>query len=103
MTKSRNKIAFVASEAPEARKAHAELSERYGDVPMHDAEVIVALGGDGLMLQTLHAVLENGAAIYGMNRGSVGFLMNEYDEDNLAERLRAAETTTIRPLRKRVC
>lgn len=102
MTKSRDKIAFVASEAPEARKAHAELSERYGDVPMHDAEVIVALGGDGLMLQTLHAVLENGAAIYGMNRGSVGFLMNEYDEDNLAERLRAAETTTIRPLRMRV-
>lgn len=102
MTISENKIAFVASDAPEAVTAQAALSERYGNVAAEDADVIVALGGDGLMLQTLHAVLANGASIYGMNRGSVGFLMNDYADDNLVERLREAETTTIHPLRMRV-
>ena len=102
MTKSATKISFVASDAVDAKQALAALSKRYGNVPNGDADVVVALGGDGLMLQTLHAVLDHGTAIYGMNRGSVGFLMNDYDGDDLIERLAAAETTTIRPLRMRV-
>ena len=102
MTSSEKKVAFVASDAREAIAAQAFLSDRYGSVAADKADVIVALGGDGLMLQTLHAVLANGASIYGMNCGSVGFLMNDYTEDNLIERLRDAETTTIHPLRMRV-
>ena len=72
------KIAILASDAPEAIAAAAELRARYGDASPEDADVIVALGGDGLMLQTLHAYMSTGKPIYGMNRGSVGFLMNEY-------------------------
>ena len=101
MTISRKNIAFVSSEVPEAIAAKEKLGKVYGDVAADDADVIVALGGDGLMLQTLHAVLENEKPIYGMNCGSVGFLMNDYAEDQLIERLEAAETTTIRPLRMR--
>jgi NAD+ kinase len=92
------KLAFVASDTEEARKALLELCHRYGNVPVANADVIVALGGDGLMLQTLHAHMGAGKPIYGMNRGSVGFLMNEYREDDLRERLAKADITTIRPL-----
>jgi len=92
------RLAFVASDTDEARKALLELCHRYGNVPVADADVIVALGGDGLMLQTLHAHMGAGKPIYGMNRGSVGFLMNEYREDDLKERLAKADITTIRPL-----
>jgi NAD+ kinase len=94
-----NRIAFIASEAPEARRAFTKLTKLYGNVEPEAAEVIVALGGDGLMLQTLHKVLTTGLPIYGMNRGSVGFLMNDFSEKNLIERLNAAELTTIRPLK----
>jgi NAD+ kinase len=93
------KIAFVASETKEAQGALKKLSERYGNAPPDKADAIVALGGDGLMLQTMHAHLNSRIPIYGMNRGSIGFLLNDYHEDNLKERLEAAETTIIHPLR----
>ena len=93
-----DKIAFVASAHDEAEAARSELTALYGDVSFAKADVVVALGGDGFMLQTLHG-LENAATpIYGMNRGSVGFLMNEYGADKLAERLAAAERVVIHPL-----
>ncbi len=93
-----NAIAIVASAAPEAEAARDNLVARYGDVPPHQADAIVALGGDGLMLQTLHRFMNTGTPIYGMNRGSIGFLMNEYREDDLLTRLRSAQSNTIHPL-----
>jgi len=97
------RLTFTASDRPEAQEARARLVERYGDVGEADAQVIVALGGDGFMLETVHeTVLRNPAGakpIYGMNRGSVGFLMNEYSEDSLLERINAAERAVIHPLR----
>lgn len=95
------KFAFIASDAPEARQAKQTLAKRYGEVPPEEAEITVALGGDGLMLQAMHASLNNGGVIYGMNRGSVGFLMNDYNDIDLPERISAAEVTTIHPLRMR--
>jgi NAD+ kinase len=92
------RIAFVASATPEAESARATLVKRHGDVKPADADVIVALGGDGLMLQTLHAFMTSGKPIYGMHRGTVGFLMNDFHDDNLHERLAAAQTTVIHPL-----
>jgi NAD+ kinase len=97
----RDRIAFVTSATPEAELARAVLVRRYGEVAPGDADVIVALGGDGLMLQTLHKFMVAGKPIYGMNRGTVGFLMNEYREDGLRERLRAAQETVIHPLAMR--
>ena len=91
-------IAFVAGSTPEAREAYERLQGRYGNVEPKDADVIVALGGDGLMLQTLHKFMKSGKPIYGMHRGTVGFLMNEYLLDGLHERLAAAKITLIRPL-----
>ena len=93
------KLAFIASDAPEAQEAAATLRERYGEVGPEDADIIVALGGDGLMLQTVHRFVSAGKAIYGMNRGSVGFLMNEYGEDDLPDRLESATVSKIHPLR----
>jgi NAD+ kinase len=93
------KIAFVASESKEAERAHKKLVKLYGDVPPDKADVIVALGGDGLMLQTMHRHLNSRIPIYGMNRGSVGFLLNDYKENGLKERLEKAEISTIHPLR----
>jgi NAD+ kinase len=92
------RIAFVASPVPEARKALARLVRRYGSVPLSKADVVVALGGDGLMLRTLHRLMKSGKPIYGMHRGTIGFLMNDYDDRRLRERLAAAETTIIHPL-----
>jgi NAD+ kinase len=97
-TPSYERIAFVASPIPEAKAARERLSARYGDVPPESADVIVALGGDGLMLQTLHKFMSAGKLIYGMHRGTVGFLMNEFDVDKLRERLAAAQITVIHPL-----
>lgn len=88
---------FVA--APEAAQALADLRARYTDAGPDKADVIVALGGDGFMLQTLHAFLGKDKPIYGMNRGSVGFLMNEYHADDLERRMAAAESAKIHPLR----
>ncbi|MBV2358722.1 NAD kinase [Thalassococcus sp. CAU 1522] len=95
------RIAFCASNAPIAQSAKAALSRRYGDHAEQNADVIVALGGDGFMLQTLHRTQDNPAPVYGMNRGTVGFLMNEYAEHDLEERLRAAEEAVINPLSMR--
>ncbi len=94
-----HRIHFVASETQEAQKALARLSQIYGDVAPENTDIIIALGGDGFMLQTLHGFLGRGIPIYGMNLGSVGFLMNEYREDELLERLDAAEPAHIHPLR----
>jgi NAD+ kinase len=92
------KIAFVASSTPEAREACALLEKRYGKAEPAAADVVVALGGDGLMLQTLHTFMNSGKPIYGMHRGTVGFLMNEFVVDGLIERLSAAHKTIIHPL-----
>jgi Predicted sugar kinase len=92
------RLAFAASDRPEAQEAKAALIARYGQAAPDEAQVIVALGGDGFMLETLHENLESGRPIYGMNRGSVGFLMNEYSEDALLERINAAERAIIHPL-----
>ena len=92
-------ISFQASEAAEAQRALRTLRHRYGHVPPERADVIVALGGDGFMLQTLHATMNLDAPVYGMNRGTVGFLMNDYAEDGLIERLEAAQRVVINPLR----
>jgi NAD+ kinase len=93
-----DRIAFVASEHEIAQRALAELTAKYDHVDPSQAEAIVALGGDGLMLETLHSHMNDGVPVYGMNRGSVGFLMNEYNVDNLIERLEGAETTALHPL-----
>ncbi len=95
------RIAFCASNAPIAQSAKAALSARYGDHAEQGADVIVALGGDGFMLQTLHRTETNPAPVYGMNRGTVGFLMNEYSDQRLIERLSAAEEEVINPLSMR--
>ena len=92
------KIAILASDAPDAIEAAAALRASYGEVPPSEADVVVALGGDGLMLQALHRFMSTGKPIYGMNRGSVGFLMNEFHPDGLMERLAAAKIETIHPL-----
>ena len=92
------KISFAASQVPVAQTARAALVARYGDVPPAEADVIVALGGDGFMLQTLHTTQDLTAPVYGMNRGTIGFLMNVYSENDLVERLEAAERAVINPL-----
>ncbi len=98
MTPKYERIAFLASPAPEARKALKTLTRRYGNVAPGKADVIVALGGDGLMLRTLRKYMNSGKPIYGMHRGTVGFLMNDYNEKRLRERLASADTTLIHPL-----
>ena len=101
---AQQKLAFVASRAPTAQDALVALSDQYGCVPVEDADIIVALGGDGFMLQTLHGSQHLPAPVYGMNRGTVGFLMNEYSADALRERLDRAEEEVINPLHmKAVC
>ncbi len=91
-------IAIVSSGSPKAQEGGKLLQKRYATANPEDADVIVALGGDGFMLESLHGFLDRGVPIYGMNRGSVGFLMNDYDEDGLIERLEAAEATVLHPL-----
>jgi len=92
------KIAFVASAGAEAQQALAQLAALYGNQAPADADVVVALGGDGLMLQTLHQHMRSGKPIYGMHRGTIGFLMNEFSIDDLHARLAAARDTLINPL-----
>ena len=95
------KIAFMASAAPVAQTARAALVGRYGNAPTDEADVIVALGGDGFMLQSLHDMQALDVPVYGMNRGTIGFLMNAYRESDLKERLEVAEEEVINPLRMR--
>ena len=95
------RIAFLASSSSVAQTALNALVERYGSVSPQEADVIVALGGDGFMLHTLHATVDLPASVYGMNRGTIGFLMNTYSEEDLIERLQAAEQEIINPLTMR--
>jgi NAD+ kinase len=95
---SYDKIAFVASAHQEAQNARAALIKAYGDEDMDKADVVVALGGDGFMLATLHKLRDTGRPIYGMHRGSVGFLMNDFSLEGLRERLSESERTVIHPL-----
>ncbi|HEY3636939.1 MAG TPA: NAD kinase [Rhizomicrobium sp.] len=92
-------IHFVASDTAEAQDSLKHMREAYGDQGPERADVIVALGGDGFMLQTLHKFLGGNRPIYGMNFGSIGFLMNEFAVENLYERLEAAEPAKVHPLR----
>lgn len=94
----RKALAFIASSTDEAQQARARLAARYDGVEPGAADVVVALGGDGFMLQTLHHVMNTARPIYGMNCGSVGFLMNEFHEDGLRERIDAAITNSVHPL-----
>jgi NAD+ kinase len=96
---SKPRIACVASSAAPARAAQTDLATRYDLVDPGDCDVIVALGGDGLLLHTIHEHLQLGRPIFGMNRGTVGFLMNQYRPDGLLERVGAATPITIHPLR----
>jgi NAD+ kinase len=91
-------VAFVASEAEAAQLALRALRERYGTTDPRDAEIIVPLGGDGFMLETLHRFVSSGKPVFGMHRGSVGFLMNSYRLDDLHERLAAAQPVELHPL-----
>ena len=95
---SYKRIAFVASDVLAAQRARRRLVQRYGDVRPETADVVVALGGDGFMLATLQRFMNSGKPIYGMHRGTVGFLMNEYSERDLHKRLAAAHVTIIHPL-----
>src|SRR5215468_4266210 len=101
LPKKFERIAFVASDVPEARTSLERLSALYGNVPTKEADAIVALGGDGLMLQTLHRHMHDRIPIYGMNRGSLGFLTNDYVVDDLRARLARAEVSVIHPLAMR--
>ena len=91
---------FIASETETAQVARDRLIRHYGQREMHEADVVVPLGGDGLMLETLHACLELGKPVYGMNRGSVGFLMNDYAEENLPARVAESKPFDLHPLQK---
>jgi NAD+ kinase len=92
------KIHFTASLKPEARQAFEAMSRRYGQAAASKADVIVALGGDGWMLETLRGRYADKLPVYGMHRGTVGFLMNEYAEEGLPERLNVAVRAVIHPL-----
>ena len=98
MARRFDRVAFVASPTPEAQEAFRSLTGRYPAVDPREADVIVALGGDGLMLQSLHRFMGTAKPIYGMNKGSVGFLMNEFKEDDLLDRLERAQRSVVHPL-----
>ncbi len=95
---SAHKIAFVATDNAEAQAAFDELSAAYGNVTPDQADVIVALGGDGFMIETLHRFMGLAVPIYGMNCGTVGFLMNLYETEGLAERIASAEQSLLNSL-----
>ncbi len=95
------RIAILAAATPPAQAARDKLIARYGDVSPEDATHIVALGGDGFMLETQHRFLGRNPPVFGMNLGSVGFLMNDYREDDLPARVAAAQSAHLHPLRMR--
>ncbi len=99
MSHSTYSLSFVASATEEAQTALRVLKGIYGDTPFAEAEVIVALGGDGFMLQILNETMNSGKRVYGMNRGSVGFLMNDYRVEGLLERIAVASGNDFHPLR----
>lgn len=92
------KFAFEASDADGAQDALAELQQHYKSVPPEEADVVVVLGGDGSMLRALHTYLNSGKMLYGLNRGTIGFLMNEFSVEKLEERIQKAVSTFINPL-----
>src|SRR5690606_28050622 len=94
-----DKIAFVSSNSEAARSACRRLRKQFGATSLDEADVVVVLGGDGTMLETLHKLFERNIPIYGMNRGTVGFLMNEFRETGLKKRLEAAQEVELHPLR----
>jgi NAD+ kinase len=96
------KAHFFAADTPQAQAARAALAALYGDTPLAQADVVVALGGDGSMLHALHDSLAHEKPVFGMNRGSVGFLLNEYREEGLTDRLEKAQAVTLNPLRMKV-
>lgn len=96
---SSRKIHFTASESEDAQSAHKRLIHQYGQYSVGQADIIVALGGDGFMLETLHRYMAANLPIYGMNKGTVGFLLNNYEEDELHERLDKSEVTQLHPLK----
>ncbi|MCT7375079.1 NAD kinase [Chelativorans salis] len=98
MTQPQLALAFVSANTDDAQKAAARLSVLYGQERPENADIIVALGGDGFMLHTLRETMGSGKKIYGMNRGTIGFLMNEYREEGLRERITEAIAETVRPL-----
>src|SRR5262249_49742312 len=98
MTTAASRFAFISSDTDDARAALETLSARYGQMPVADADIVIALGGDGFLLQTLRDTMSTGKKIYGMNRGTIGFLMNEYRAGGLEERIASAVPETIRPL-----
>ena len=95
-------IGFRAADTPEAEAALSTLVSRYGQASDDDADVLVALGGDGFMLESLHGVIDRELPIYGMNLGTVGFLLNQFDADDLVDRLARAVQVPLHPLRMRV-
>ena len=99
---SDKKIHFVSSDNEAAKEAKDNLVKKYKDYPASEADVIVALGGDGLMLQTLHNNIDEAKPIFGINKGSVGFLMNDYNDDDLLERIDSATLTKVYPLQMTV-
>ena len=99
---SDKKIHFVSSDNKAAKEAKDNLVKKYKDYSAPEADVIVALGGDGLMLQTLHDNIDEAKPIFGINKGSVGFLMNDYNDDDLLERIESATLTKVYPLQMTV-
>ncbi|MFS2317517.1 NAD kinase [Maricaulis sp. D1M11] len=99
MTSTPPAFAYFSSPRDDAKAARTMLEDRYGSVPLKDATTLIALGGDGVMLDALHASIETGASVFGMNFGSVGFLMNDFSANNLPKRLAQADRARIRPLR----
>ena len=91
-------LALVTSGSPRAMEASEEIRQRYEFVPVEEADVIVALGGDGFMLETLHAHMDQPKPVFGMNRGTIGFLLNDHRVDGLVERVAQATSVTIHPL-----
>ena len=99
---SRSKLAFIASQDEEALTAKRELETKYAHVHEKDADVVVVLGGDGKMLEALRHYIDKPVKVFGMNKGTVGFLMNEFSSKHLPERIEAATLVTLHPLRMRV-
>lgn len=99
------RLAYAVADTDDAKAAATHLRNRYGEVAFEEADVIVALGGDGALLKTLHRTLQTdpprARPVFGMNRGSIGFLLNTYNEDNLVERLKVAQPVSLTPLRMR--
>ena len=96
------KPCFFSADTAQALEARQKLIRSFGDTPIEECDVIVALGGDGSMLRALHESIKYKKPVYGMNRGSIGFLLNEYREQGIIERLKAARTVTLNPLRMKV-